>query len=69
LLEHIQTTGIYPNEETQCLEAWVVWAESGDKVLVSTCSMGVAEDQYQWWIHQVWNTWMPTWGVYRTQVA
>lgn len=65
-LDHIQTTGIYPNEETECFEAWGVNAESGERFLVASCSMCVPEDQYQWWVQQVWNVWMPEWGVFRT---
>ncbi len=66
-LDQIQNTGIYPNEETQCFEAWVVWPEMGEKALVSTCSMCIPEDQYQWWVQQVWSAWMPTWGVERKE--
>ena len=65
LLEQIQRTGIYPNEATHCYEAWIVRPETGEKALVATCSMGVPDDQYQWWVHQVWNRWMPAWGVRR----
>lgn len=61
----IQTTGIYPNEETQCYEAWLVDGNSGNKVLVATCSMCVPVDQLRWWEHQVWNVWIPEWEGHR----
>ena len=64
----IPTTGIYPNQETQCFEAWVVDEKSRHRALVSTCSMSVPPEQIQWWQQQVWTTWMPEWGVSRALV-
>ncbi len=55
-LDQIESTGVYPNEATQCFEAWVVDAETGKKRLLSTCSMCVSEPHYRWWVHQVWGT-------------
>ena len=66
-LDQMQATGIYPNEEAQCFEAWVMNAESGERILVATCSMCVPEDQYRWWVQQVWNSWMPEWGIFRAE--
>ena len=57
-LEHIQSTGIYQNESTQCYEAWEVDPETGEKKLLSTCSMCVPEQDYQWWTQEVWNTFL-----------
>ncbi|MEW6751534.1 MAG: hypothetical protein AB1505_11245 [Candidatus Latescibacterota bacterium] len=60
----VTSTGIYPNSETQCFEAWIVDPNSGDRVLVATCSMCVPHEQYRWWEQQVWSHWMPQWGIY-----
>ena len=49
----IHQSGIYPNEATQCNEAWVVNPETGEKIMLSTCSFCVSEDQYQWWVQEV----------------
>ena len=57
-LEHIQSTGIYQNESTQCYEAWEVDLETGEKKLLSTCSMCVPEQGYQWWTREVWSTFL-----------
>lgn len=59
-IQHIGQSGIYPNDTTQCSEAWVVNPETGEKVLLSTCSMCVSEEQYQWWIQEVWGRLMNT---------
>ena len=57
-MEHIQATGIYQNETTQCYEAWEVDSETGKKKLLSTCSMCVPEQHYQWWTQVVWSTFL-----------
>ena len=43
------TTEIYCNEAARCHEAWSVDPTTGNKRLLSTCSMCVPEDQYQAW--------------------
>ena len=68
-LEQIQSTGIFPNEETQCYEAWVVKQITGEKMLVASCSMCVPQDQYCWWVQQVWGRWMPEWGIFRSETS
>ncbi|MFA6110982.1 MAG: hypothetical protein WDA75_19655 [Candidatus Latescibacterota bacterium] len=61
----IQTTGVYRNEATQCYEAWFVEPGSGNRLLVATCSVCVAEEQVRWWEHQVWDHWLPQAGFER----
>lgn len=53
-LDQIQSTGVYPNEATQCFEAWEVDSRTAEKRLLSTCSMCVSEPHYHWWVQQVW---------------
>ena len=65
-LAGIQVTGIYRNEEIQCFEAWVVCSDSGDRILIATCSMSVAPEDLSWWEQQVWGQWMPDWGILRS---
>lgn len=61
-LDHIEETGIYRNEDTQCWEAWVVVPLEGVKRLVSTCSVGAPESSYHWWIQHVCGRILQEWG-------
>ena len=63
--EEIQQTGVVQNHDTQMHEAWIVDQHTSEKQLVSSCSMCVPADQYQWWVTQVWSDYMPEFGVTR----
>ena len=45
---------IHTNPQTGCYEAWLIDMHSGEKRLLSTCSLCVSEDQLHWWSRQVW---------------
>jgi hypothetical protein len=55
--EQVSTTGIYRDDTAQCYEAWLVDLVTGQKRLASTCSTCVPEEQYHWWVQQVWSHW------------
>ncbi len=61
----IHETGVYRNDATQCYEAWFVDARSGDRRLVSTCSVCVDENSVRWWERLVWDDWLPKAGYRR----
>ena len=58
----ITATGIYPNNLTECHEAWFVDDENQFKMLVATCRMGVSRQEYDWWVHQIAESLMQDWG-------
>ena len=69
--DYMETTGICRNEESQCYEAWLVRPETGERILIASCSMDVPPESLRWWEQRVWGEWLPEWGIQRlcTQAA
>lgn len=44
---------IRPNPNTGCYEAWSLDLRTGERRLVSTCSLCVPAEQFRWWSHHL----------------
>jgi len=60
LPEAAQSVCIQLNRDTQCYEAWAVFPDTGERLLVATCSACVSDPELQWWEQRVWNEWTPS---------
>lgn len=62
IADAITATGIYPNNITECHEAWFVDDENQFKMLVATGRMRIDRQDYDWWVHQIKESLIDDWG-------